>query len=108
VITDARPVSVSGSDLTVGFPTTAAFLKRQAEDPDNRAIVTDALRRLTSARWRLSYELCEELDDADGSGPGGETYTEEEWVARFKQELDAEEIPLEPESASPASAQKGE
>jgi len=108
VITEARPVSISGEDLMVGFPTTAAFLKRQAEDPANRAIVTDALRQLTGGRWRLSYELREELSDADGSGSGTEAYTEEEWVARFKEELDAEEIALEPESASPNSAQKGE
>ncbi len=108
VITEARPVSISGEDLMVGFPTTAAFLKRQAEDPANRAIVTDALRQVTGERWRLSYELREELGDADGPGSGAEAYTEEEWVARFKEELDAEEVPLESESASPNSAQKGE
>ena len=108
VITEARPVSISGEDLMVGFPTTAAFLKRQAEDPANRAIVTDALRQVTGERWRLSYELREELGDSEEPGSGAEVYTEEEWVARFKQELDAEEIPLEPEPASPNSAQKGE
>jgi hypothetical protein len=107
VITEARPVSISGEDLMVGFPTTAAFLKRQAEDPANRAIVTDALRQVTGARWRLSYELSEELGDPSATG-SGEAYTEEDWVSRFKEELDAEEIPLEPESASPNSAQKGE
>ena len=108
VITEARPVSISGEDLMVGFPSTAAFLKRQAEDPANRAIVTDALRQVTGARWRLSYELREELGDANASGSDAEAYTEEEWVARFKDELDAEEIPLEAESATPKSAQKGE
>jgi DNA polymerase III subunit gamma/tau len=108
VITDARPVSVSGEDLTVGFPTTAAFLKRQAEDPANRAIVTDALRQLAGGRWRLSYELREELDDSNMSGPDPDGCTEEEWVARFKAEFDAEEIPLEPESVTAKSAQKGE
>ena len=42
VITDARPVSVSGNDLMVGFPTTAAFLKEagrgsgQSADRDRR------------------------------------------------------------------------
>jgi DNA polymerase-3 subunit gamma/tau len=106
VITEARPVSVSGEDLMVGFPTTAAFLKRQAEDPANRAIVTDALRQLTGERWRLSYELSEELGDPGASGSGSEAYTEEEWVGRFKEELDAEEIPLEPDTQK--SAQKGE
>ncbi len=108
VITDARPVEIAGDDLIVGFPTTAAFLKRQAEDPANRAIVTDALRRLTGGRWRVSYELREELGDSGASGSGGEAFTEEEWVARLKAELDAEEIPVEPESVPVKSAQKGE
>jgi DNA polymerase III subunit gamma/tau len=108
VITDARPVSVSGDDLTVGFPTTAAFLKRKAEDPANRAIVTDALRQLTGGRWRVSYELREELGDSNESGSGPETFTEEDWVARLKAELDAEEIPVEPEPVPAESAQKGE
>jgi hypothetical protein len=108
VITDARPVGISGEDLIVGFPTTAAFLKRQAEDPANRAIVTDALRQLTGGRWRLSYQLREELDEANGSGSESGTCTEEEWVARFKAEFDAEEIPLEPESVPAKSAREGE
>jgi hypothetical protein len=108
VITDARPVEIAGENLIVGFPTTAAFLKRQAEDPANRAIVTEALRRLTGGGWRVSYELREELGDSGASGSGGEAFTEEEWVARLKAELDAEEIPVEPESVPAKSAQKGE
>jgi hypothetical protein len=108
VITEARPVTVAGEDLTVGFPTTATFLKRQAEDPANRAIVTEALRELTGGRWRVSYELREELDDSPEAGNEPGSYSEEEWVARFKSELDAEEIPIEPESVPAKSAQKGE
>jgi DNA polymerase-3 subunit gamma/tau len=108
VITDARPVSVSGEDLTVGFATTAAFLKRQAEDPANRAIVTEALSQLTGGRWRVSYELREELDEESASHSESGGFTEEEWVARVKAEFDAEEIPLEPESVPAKSAQKGE
>jgi DNA polymerase III subunit gamma/tau len=108
VITEARPMEVAGEDLTVGFPTTAAFLKRQAEDRDNRAIVTEALRELTGERWRVSYELREELDDERESGDEGGSYSEEEWVARFKSELDAEEIPIESESVAAQSARKGE
>ena len=95
VIADARPVALDGEDLTVGFPTTAAFLKKKAEDPNNRRIVRGALRELTGASWRVSYELREDLD-SDEDGGGGVHYTEEEWVARFKAELDAEEVPVEP------------
>jgi DNA polymerase-3 subunit gamma/tau len=96
VIADTRPVVLAGDDLTVGFPTSAAFLKKKAEDPANRLIVTDALRQLAPGRWRISYELSEVLDTANGDGTS-RVYTEEEWIERFKSELDAEEIPIEPE-----------
>jgi DNA polymerase-3 subunit gamma/tau len=101
VIADTRPVALAGEDLTVGFPTSAAFLKKKAEDPANRQIVTEALSQLAGGRWRIGYELREELDDAGGDG-APRTYTEEEWIERFKSELDAEEIPLDPESGEPA------
>ncbi len=93
VIADARPVEVVDRDLTVGFPVGAAFLKKKAEDPSNRAIVSEALRELTGGRWRLSYELREDLGASEGDRPNG--YSEEEWIERFKSELDAEEIPLD-------------
>jgi DNA polymerase-3 subunit gamma/tau len=89
VLVDARPVAVAGEDLTVAFASSAAFLKKKAEHPDNRAIVSDALSQLSGGRWRLSYELLEA--DADAASellvP-----TEEEWVARFMEEFDAEEL----------------
>ena len=79
VIADARPVEIDGEDLTVGFPTTAAFLKKKAEDPNNRRIVRGALRELTGTSWRVSYELREDLDSDDDGRPSG-GYSEEEWV----------------------------
>ncbi|HYM45955.1 MAG TPA: DNA polymerase III subunit gamma/tau [Solirubrobacteraceae bacterium] len=103
VIAGARPIAVSDRDLTVGFPVDAAFLKRQAEDPSNRATVTEALRELTGGRWRISYELREDLDLGEGAQP--RKYTEEEWIERFKSELDAEEIPLDPDGSDPDLSQ---
>ncbi len=93
VIADALPVAASGAELVVGFPASASFLKRKAEDPANRTLVAEALRELTGARWRISYELREELDSGDGGAP--RSYSEEEWIERFKAELDAEEVPLD-------------
>jgi hypothetical protein len=109
VIANAMPVDVAGEDLTVGFPTSASFFKKKAEDPVNRTMVIDALRQLAGGRWRISYELREELDGENSDGSQPATYTEEEWVARFKAELDAEEVPIEPESVSAhGAAEKGE
>jgi DNA polymerase-3 subunit gamma/tau len=106
VIADTRPVELAGEDLVVGFPTSAAFLKKKAEDPANRQIVTEALRQLAGGRWRISYELREDLDDAGGNG-APLAYTEEEWIERFKVELDAEEIPLDPASGEPVVGSEG-
>ncbi|HEY3865757.1 MAG TPA: DNA polymerase III subunit gamma/tau [Solirubrobacteraceae bacterium] len=89
LIADARPAAVDGEDLTVAFASSAAFLKKKAEHPDNRAIVSEALRQVTGGRWRLSYELLE--PDAE-LAPSGEAPTEEEWVRRFMEEFDAEEL----------------
>jgi hypothetical protein len=89
VLVDARPVAVADEDLTVAFASSAAFLKKKAEHPDNRAIVSDALRQLTGGRWRLSYELLEADAEDSSELP---VPTEEEWVARFMEEFDAEEL----------------
>ncbi len=89
VLLDTRPVAVEGEDLIVAFAASAAFLKKKAEHPDNRAIVTDALRQIAGGRWRLSYELLEADAEAASMLP---TPTEEEWVARFMEEFDAEEL----------------
>jgi DNA polymerase-3 subunit gamma/tau len=91
-IEEARPVEVTGEDLTVAFASTAPFLKKKAENADNRAAVTAALHDVTGRRWRLSYELKEELAGQDDAPV---VRSEEEWVKRFVDEFDAEELPGE-------------
>ncbi len=93
VLKDARPVALSEGELTVAFASTASFLKKKAEDSAHRAAVSEALRQLTGERrLRVAYELREELPPlAQGEAPGAPR-TEEEWVACFKEELDAEEL----------------
>jgi DNA polymerase-3 subunit gamma/tau len=86
-IEEARPVEVTGEDLTVAFSATAPFLKKKAENADNRAAVAAALHDVTGRRWRLSYELHDGLELEDGER------SEEEWLKRFIDEFDAEELP---------------
>jgi DNA polymerase III subunit gamma/tau len=97
VICEARPVAVDGDDLTLAFASSAQFLKKKAEDPNYRAAVGEALRSISGGRWRLSYELRDELAGEDRLGSA--EHSEEEWVARFMQEFDAEEITGEWEAA---------
>ncbi len=99
VIAEARPVDLEGDELTVAFDSSAPFMKKKAEDPDNRMVVSAALRELTGRRLRLSYEL-RELESSPSTG-----LSEEEWVARFIEELDAEELEGHPASAT--SSEKG-
>jgi DNA polymerase-3 subunit gamma/tau len=92
-IAEARPVALEGEELTVAFDVSAPFMKKKAEDPANRALVTQALKELTGRRLRLAYELHEQLNGSPEPGAG---HTEEEWVARFIDEFDAQELPGEP------------
>jgi DNA polymerase-3 subunit gamma/tau len=93
VLKDARAVAMSDEELTVAFVATASFLKKKAEDSTHRATVTEALRKLTGQhRLRVVYELREELPPAAEREGMQAPRSEEEWVARFKDELDAEEL----------------
>jgi DNA polymerase III subunit gamma/tau len=92
-IDEARPVAVEGEELTLAYPFAAAFYKKKAEDPDNRATVGEALGALLGGRWRLSYEL-RDVPAPLARQAAGER-SEEELVARFIDEFDAEEIDAE-------------
>jgi hypothetical protein len=94
VIAGARPVELEGDELTVAFDSSSPFMKKKAEDADNRMAVATVLRELTGRRLRLSYEL-REFESPPAAG-----YTDEEWVARFMTELDAEELAGHPAGAS--------
>jgi DNA polymerase-3 subunit gamma/tau len=91
VLSEAAPVSLTDEELTLAFPPTAAFHKRKAEDPANRATLLETLKRLTGRRYRVSFELREDLPEQEGED--GNPPTEEEIMARLVAELDAEELP---------------
>ncbi len=86
-----RPVAhaIEGDELTLAFPPDAAFSMKQAQSNERRAAVTQALERVLGRRLRVSYELSETVPGAD-SRP----VDEEELVARFMAEFDAQELPV--------------
>jgi DNA polymerase-3 subunit gamma/tau len=90
VFNEAVPAVLTDTELTLAFAPSAAFLKRKAEDPANRAVLIDTLQRLTGRRYRISFELREDLVSQEQNGG---VPTEEEIVARLVAELDAEELP---------------
>ncbi len=100
VLAEARPVGLSEEELTVAFPPSASFSKKKAEDAAHRATVTEALRQLTGQRrLRLAYELREELPPPAPGQAGAAPRTEEEWLARLKDEFDAKELDVEQSDA---------
>jgi DNA polymerase-3 subunit gamma/tau len=110
LLAQARPVAVGDGELRVAFGSTASFLKRKAEDGAHRATVTAALRELSGdRRLRVAYELREELPEAPAGGEAQAPRTEEEWVARFMDEFDAEELSAQERAlANGAGAPAGE
>jgi DNA polymerase-3 subunit gamma/tau len=91
VLKGARAVACDDDEMTVAFAATASFLKKKAEDSAHRATVTEALRQLTGQpRLRVAYQLRDDLPASEVQAQAPRT--EEEWVTRFKEELDAEEL----------------
>jgi DNA polymerase-3 subunit gamma/tau len=89
----ARPVAVNERELTVAFSPEAAFMKKKAEQNDYRRAASEALRNVTGQALVLRYELAA----ADGSedAPAAvatATLSDDELIARFVAELDAQEI----------------
>jgi hypothetical protein len=108
LIAEAEPIALDGDELTVAFAASAQFLKKKAEDPANRAAVSEALGELTGRRLRLSYELREELEGQARGGPA--RGSGEELVRRLMEEFDAEELPVDwtPEQdEQPISEERG-
>jgi DNA polymerase-3 subunit gamma/tau len=88
LIAESQPVELQEQDLTLAFA--SPFKKKKAEDPANRMTVGEALRVVTGSRWRISYELREDLQQEEPGAPTEQS--EERWLARFMEEFDAEEI----------------
>jgi DNA polymerase-3 subunit gamma/tau len=90
VIAKARPVAVDRRELRLAFRPEADFLRRKAQDQANRHAVAEALRTVTGHSFGLAYELREDME------PAAEPATsEDELIARFLAEFDAEELSAE-------------
>jgi DNA polymerase III subunit gamma/tau len=81
-------VAIGERELTLAFPSGAAFLKRKAEQEDHRRVAAEAWRTVSGHSLALRYEL----RDEDAPSAGAPTLSGEELVRRFIEEFDAEEI----------------
>jgi DNA polymerase III subunit gamma/tau len=88
LLRQAKPAALADHELTLAWPASAAFSKRQAEEPAKRELIARSIRAVTGASLKLSHEL-----RADHEVAAAATLTDDELVARFKAEFDAEEMP---------------
>jgi DNA polymerase III subunit gamma/tau len=89
LLREATPLELTGQGLTLAWPESAAFLKRQAEDPAKRELLAESIRAVTGASLRLAFELRADEEVAQA----GETIDEDELIDRFKREFGAVEEP---------------
>ena len=94
MLSEARPTALAEQDLTLAWPESASFSKRQAEEPAKRELIANSIRAVTGASLRLAYEL-----GAEHAAPAARI-SDDELVERFKREFEAEELPPSKEEES--------
>jgi DNA polymerase-3 subunit gamma/tau len=87
---EARPSALEAETLTLEFPATADFHRRQAEEPKNVGVIREALYEVTGRRRGVVLALGEPEDDdlAEDDDP----LDEETLISMFKDTFDAEEV----------------
>ena len=98
-LTEAVPVAVDGTQVTIAFAADAEHAEhhmRKADSDEDRACVAEAIRMITGgAKPQIAYMLGQEAAAVAEAGPAP---TDSEWVERFVAEFDAEEIHPESEA----------
>jgi DNA polymerase-3 subunit gamma/tau len=88
---EAHPVELRGDEVVVAFAEHDTFNRRMADGREHRAAIDAALRDLAGSPLRVVFELRDPSELANGE-PETQPPSEDELVARFKTEFDAEEI----------------
>jgi DNA polymerase-3 subunit gamma/tau len=85
---ETRPAALDGETLTIEFPATADFHRRQAEEPKNVSVIRDVLYEVTGRKLGVTLALGEgaeaEEDDTE--------LTEDALISMFKDTFDAQEV----------------
>jgi len=96
-LAEARPIAVSGRDVTVAFTPDMGFQKRKAEDASARRLLAESFQALTGVAPRLLYET----RDPEELGAEPEVLGEDDFIARLRAEFDAVDHEAEPEAQTP-------
>jgi DNA polymerase-3 subunit gamma/tau len=93
LLRQARPTALEAQDLTLAWPESAAFSKRQAEEPAKHELIAQSIKAITGTSLRLAHELRADQEVA------GEQLSDEDLVDRFKREFSAVEEPPKEEKS---------
>jgi len=87
---EARPTVLEDETLTLEFPATADFHRRQADEPKAIGAIRDALYEVTGRRLAVALTLGEptEPDESESESP----ISEEALISLFKETFDAQEV----------------
>ena len=90
VLSEARPVELSGERLVIEFPAAASFHRNLAEESKNATLLGDVLYEVTGRKLTLAFAVGEgedvEADEEDTP------VTEEEIISLMKTTFDAREV----------------
>jgi hypothetical protein len=85
VVDVARPVELAGDRLVLAFAEDADFQRHKAEERATRSALSEAVRAVTGHALTFSYEQRQ-------GPPAPLPLSDDELVARLKDEFDAEEL----------------
>jgi DNA polymerase III subunit gamma/tau len=94
-LAEARPVDLRDHELVVAFDRAEAFSRRMVDTAEHRAVVEAAVRGLAGRPLKVTFEL-RDLEPEEVEAPTPPP-SEDEIVARFVTEFDAQEIVPEPD-----------
>jgi DNA polymerase-3 subunit gamma/tau len=104
LLAEARPLALEGDVLVLAYPASASFSKRKIEDRANGERLTQALRLVSGRPLAARFEIHDGPEGGEESGAPAVRLTEDELIARFKSEFDAEDVADRQPAEEPAAA----
>ena len=86
---EARPAVLEGETLTLEFPATADFHRRQAEEPKNVGVIREALYEVTGHRLAVTLALGDATEVAEEEN---DELTEDALISMLQDKFDAQEV----------------
>jgi DNA polymerase-3 subunit gamma/tau len=96
LLSEARPLELRDGEVVIAFSEHEAFKRKMADGRQNRTVLEEAIRSLAGSGLRVCLELRPTEEVAPGA-VAAPPPSEDELVARFVAEFDAEEIVPEPD-----------